>query len=349
MSYGIVRIEKYNFNAVGGIQIHDKRLKEGISHTNKDIDWSRTHLNYDLSNNHDVFFHKQIRKRIESLHLKKSVRKDAIVMVQALVTSDKIFFDGMSREEIAQFFLDSYNWLVERYGAENVISANVHFDERTPHLHFNFVPVTSDGRLSAKSLITRQSLREQQDSFIHNVGMKYGLERGKEGSKEKHLEVAAYKLKTKNKEIQDLEQKKNVLEKKLDFVNTNLQGISEISNIQPKQSLTGVKNVTVQDIEQLKIMAMQLLNVTRELNIIKADYERMRLDNKQSLENEKKIISLEKENKMLKKSIHEYESTIKSDLTLQKMYDEVFCNREKEKQAWLNKFNLPKKGKSLTR
>ena len=68
-------------------------------------------------------------------------------------------------------------------------------------MHFNFVPVTSDGRLSAKSLLTRQSLIDQQTAFYENVGKKYGLERGLEGGKKKHFEIAELKLETINKKV----------------------------------------------------------------------------------------------------------------------------------------------------
>ncbi|NBJ84097.1 hypothetical protein D5274_20355, partial [bacterium 1XD42-94] len=68
----------------------------------------------------------------------------------------------MQADRSRQFFQDAYDFLAERYGRENVISATVHLDEATPHMHFNFVPVTPDGRLSAKDVLTKQSLTEQQ-------------------------------------------------------------------------------------------------------------------------------------------------------------------------------------------
>ena len=95
-----------------------------------------------------------------------------------------------------QFFEDAYKFLSDRYGAENVISATVHMDERTPHMHFNFVPVTRDGRLSAKDVLTKTQLIDQQTAFYEQVGVKYGLERGERkdsGKRRLHLETAEYK------------------------------------------------------------------------------------------------------------------------------------------------------------
>lgn len=197
MSYGIVRVQKFTIGSIKGIQIHDRREKNGTSHTNPDIDWNKAKENYTPVKLKDkeivTNYTKAVKERISELHLKKAVRKDAIVMAQVLVTSDKEFFKDMTLKDQHHFFFESSKFLIERYGRENFISATVHMDEKTPHMHFNFVPVTSDGRLSAKSLFTPITLREQQTAFYEAVGRAYGLSRGEEGSKTKHLSVARYK------------------------------------------------------------------------------------------------------------------------------------------------------------
>lgn len=206
MNYGIVRVQKFSSGSVKGIEIHDRREKEGISHTNKDIDWSKTDFNYDLCEKQNKSFTKASKERISKLNLKKAVRKDAVVMAQVLVTSDHEFFETLPYSEVRNFFENSYAFLSERYGKENVISATVHMDERTPHMHFNFVPVTQDGRLSAKSVLNRQSLIEQQTAFYQQVGQRYGLQRGQQGGKKRHLDVAEYKVTTLHKEAQNVAQ-----------------------------------------------------------------------------------------------------------------------------------------------
>lgn len=200
--------------SVKGIEIHDCRKKD-FSHTNQDINWDMSLHNYDLCNEQNINFTKAVKERIEELDLPKAVRKDAVVMAQVLVTSDNGFFKGLDKEQQEQFFKDSYNFLSERYGRENVISATVHLDESTPHMHFNFVPVTSDGRLSAKSLLTRQSLIDQQTAFYENVGKKHGLERGLEGGKKKHFEIAELKLETINKKVKETTLNYNSIKKTL--------------------------------------------------------------------------------------------------------------------------------------
>lgn len=179
--------------SVKGIEIHDRREKEGVSHTNSDIDWSRSAQNYDLCPVQNESFLRAVRDRIGELQLPRAVRKDAVVMAQVLVTSDSDFFRGLSPEETRGFFEEAYRFLEDRYGKENVVSATVHMDEQTPHMHFNFVPVTEDGRLSAKTVLTRQNLIEQQTAFHEQVGASYGLQRGVPGGKKRHLETQEYK------------------------------------------------------------------------------------------------------------------------------------------------------------
>lgn len=86
-------------------------------------------------------------------------------MCGLIVTSDKAFFDGLTPEETRRFFEESKAFLTEFVGAENVVSAMVHMDEKTPHMHFLHVPVTPDGRLNANKIYTRQSLRKLQSGL----------------------------------------------------------------------------------------------------------------------------------------------------------------------------------------
>lgn len=195
-----------------GIQIHDRREKDGTSHTNEDIDWTKTSENIDLLEQQERF-RTVVNNRIAELELKRAPRSDATVMCQCLVTSDKAFFDKMSRQEQTEYFKHSFEFIKKRYGEKNLVSATIHYDERTPHMHVNFVPVTSDGRLSAKDLFSPKSLRVLQDDYNRFVREKgYDLQRGEIDSKTKHLEVEEYKVETKYKELKAKEQALEKLE-----------------------------------------------------------------------------------------------------------------------------------------
>lgn len=307
MSYGIVRVQKFSAGSVKGIEIHDRREKEGISHTNKDIDWSRTKQNYDLHPEQNRSFQKAVKERIRQLSLPKAVRKDAVVMAQILVTSDHEFFEWLSPQETQEFFSDCYDFLADRYGQENIISSTVHMDERTPHMHFNFVPVTTDGRLCAKDILTRNSLIEQQTAFFEQVGKKYYLSRGIQGSKEKHLETAEYKrqkalehTKKVENDILYLEEQKNALEASVDDLIDIVEYHKKIPN--GKKTKIG-QNILLTPTEyralRTTIVAEQVKNYEKQETIRKMQ---QKIDQLEKRNQELESKSLEKE---LQKQIQE--------------------------------------------
>ena len=186
-------MEKYKRADVVGIERENERDENYKSARNPQIDKSKTRLNY-----HTVPYEKKylsfIDERIKQLSPKRKIKDDAVLITSFILGSDKEFFAGITPEAQKRFFDDCTEFFVERYGKENVVSAVVHLDESTPHLHFNLMPVTG-GRLCAKELFDRTALRDLQTDFYETVGKKYGLERGKEGSTAKHLDTVAYKTK----------------------------------------------------------------------------------------------------------------------------------------------------------
>lgn len=186
-------MEKYKRGDIIGIECENERDENYKSMRNPQIDKLRTHLNY-----HTLPYEKKylafIDERIKELAPKRKIKDDAVLITSFILGSDKEFFDGISPEAQKRFFDDCTEFFAERYGKENVVSAVVHLDESTPHLHFNLMPVTG-GRLCAKELFDRSALRELQTDFYEVVGKKYGLKRGKEGSTAKHLDTVAFKTK----------------------------------------------------------------------------------------------------------------------------------------------------------
>lgn len=190
-------MEKYHKQDVAPIERENER-DENYKSDNPQIDSSKTKYNYHM-HSPDGTYTEFINRRITELNL--SPRKDAVVMNSFVVGADKAFFDGLSKlsqlSQLSQynFFSDCTKFFEERYGTENVISAVIHMDETTPHMHLNLVPITSDGRLCSKDLFDKPKLRQLQTDFYNAVGKKYGLERGKEGSQAKHLSSAEFKAK----------------------------------------------------------------------------------------------------------------------------------------------------------
>ena len=105
--------------------------------------------------------------------------------MDTLITASPEFFKGKSPKEIQAFFQRAADFLIGRVGRENIVSAVVHMDEKTPHLHLTFVPLTQDNRLCAKEIIgNRANLTKWQDDFHAYMVEKYpDLERGESASK----------------------------------------------------------------------------------------------------------------------------------------------------------------------
>lgn len=190
VGYAVVHMMKIKSGAVGGIQSHNNREHE--PKTNPDVDMSRSEDNYDLISCDN--YKRSIKEKMSNLvESSRAVRKDAVVVCNFIVTSDNETMDALGADRQREFFQDSVKWFSDRYGADRVLNATVHMDETTPHLHIGVMPITQDGRLSAKAIFTKTEMKAIQTEFARDVGEKYGLERGVEGSERTHLSEARFK------------------------------------------------------------------------------------------------------------------------------------------------------------
>lgn len=268
MSYSIIRIERATSksNSIGH-QKHNQR--ENANYSNKDIDLTKSQLNYDLVNSEKINYLETIEDKIVSN--KKSKRKIGDNQVQhmyGVITSDSQFFSSMDKDQVKSFFENSLEFIENRFGKENILYATVHMDETTPHMHFGFVPITSDGRLCARDILNgRKQHSELQDQFNkHCISNGYNLKRGvsKEETKKNHTKTIQYKkqldyqinqaLAEKNKYGDELKfyrrtrknlhtrvESRNEVFKKLKEINNSIQPISEWDS----DSSTVVSNKTI--------------------------------------------------------------------------------------------------------
>ena len=247
MSYAIMRFAKIKAGTVVACQKHNER--ENKNYSNEDINLELTHENYHLveCKNYKSAINKQIEERYLSM---RSIRKDAVVGVEVIFTSDNEFFKKLSKEDERIYFEKSLEFLKDFVGEKNIISATIHKDEKTPHMHCIFTPIDNEGRLKYKSFINgRNDLIKLQDNYHKHISKFFELERGK-SSKETgrvHLSVADYKLETavKERELElenvtknteeiksknkDLEFKKNELEEQQNNVNLALEELKKFS------------------------------------------------------------------------------------------------------------------------
>jgi len=177
--YAIMRFSKQKGGA-GALEAHHERKKEKYA-SNPDIDPSRKHRNFHIIEP-TTTNKRESDNRIATAQCK--IRKDSIRFVDTLVTASPDFFKGKKRNEIKEFFTTAVDFLAQKIGKENIFAAIVHMDEKTPHLHLCFTPITPDGRLSAKEIIgNRTQLSKWQDDFFAHMVQKFpDLERGEPAS-----------------------------------------------------------------------------------------------------------------------------------------------------------------------
>ena len=191
--HAILRFEKHKGNPARPLEAHHERQKEQYA-SNPDIDTSRSKYNFHIVKPEGRYYH-FIQSRIEQAGCR--TRKDSTRFVDTLITASPEFFKGKSPKEIQAFFQRAADFLIGRVGRENIVSAVVHMDEKTPHLHLTFVPLTKDNRLCAKEIIgNRANLTKWQDDFHAYMVEKYpDLERGESASKtgRKHIPTRLFK------------------------------------------------------------------------------------------------------------------------------------------------------------
>ena len=178
--FAILRFAKYKGPEISNIEAHNERTKEEYA-SNPDIDKSRSHLNFHLLEP-DRKYRAEAERQIKDAGCR--TRSDSVRLVEALVTATPEFFKGKKKAEINAYFQEALDFIREHQDQKTIISAVVHMDEKTPHMHLSFVPLTADGRLCAKEIVgNKKKLTQWQDRFWEHMVKKYpDLERGESAS-----------------------------------------------------------------------------------------------------------------------------------------------------------------------
>ena len=178
--YAILRFAKYKGPEIGHIESHNERTKEKYA-SNPDVDTSRSHLNFHLVTPQRKY-RAEAEKQIAEAGCR--TRSDSVRVVEALVTASPEFFKGKKKAEVRAYFNEALDFMQKHQSKDTIISAVVHMDEKTPHMHLCFVPLTEDKRLSAKEIVgNKKKLTWWQDEFWkHMVGKYPDLERGESAS-----------------------------------------------------------------------------------------------------------------------------------------------------------------------
>ncbi len=307
----MAHVQKSTKSQVGGLTRHYERFKkengEYIKFNNQEIDVTKSHLNYNLATHQNMNQLDFIKKRTAEVNCPN--RKEINVMCSWVITKPK----ELNPDAQDLFFQEVYKFLENRYGKENVISAYVHLDETTPHVHFAFVPIKFDEKkqkykVCAKEVVNRQDLRTFHKDLTRHMENIFKRDIGliNEATKNGNKSIEELKNETKNKILADVTkqaiEKKEVAEIKVQKLNKLIEDcnkvfgtVEEIESIKPKKTITGtVKGVSYDDILKLQSTAKNSLKDSLKLKSLQAKLLEVQAENEK----------LEKQIPTIKKQIH---------------------------------------------
>ena len=191
--HAILRFAKHKAGPAGALEAHHERTKEQYA-SNPDIDTSRSRDNFHIIRPEQKY-RREIDSRIKAAGCR--TRRDSTMFVDTLITASPEFFTSRSKKEIQAYFTEAVAFMEQKVGRGNIFSAVVHMDEKTPHLHLCFTPITEDGRLSAKEILgNRAQLSKWQDEFHAHMKKAFPvLKRGESAlvTKRKHIPTWLFK------------------------------------------------------------------------------------------------------------------------------------------------------------
>ena len=308
MAYAILRFAKHKGGASKALGAHHERTKEFYA-SNPDIDKNRTMQNYHIVTPR-WSYEQEIRHRIRMAGCR--VRKDSVKFVDTLVTVSPEFAKE-HEAEMTEYFNRAFEFLKERIGEENIISAVVHMDEKTPHLHLCFVPLTKDKRLSAKEILgNKKAMIRWQDDFYTYMAERWPeLERGAPAveTKRRHLTPQWYK-------------KVTAMDAKLEKLEMALNGINVLNAGKKREEAIALLAQLLPEVEsfQTEIQRMQEA-VSQSLSMQRCSAEEnetlkdeLTAERRKSAEQRAKLAVLEARYKQAKKLLDKVPREVKNNL-----------------------------------
>lgn len=275
----VMNIQKRKRNDISGIQ---KEATRTATDYNNQVKPGMNIFNVNLiqSNN----WMQDIQAEIDRAGAK--TRSNSVIALDAIYTASGDFFKGKSSEEKNQFFRDCLEFHQRKFG--HVISAVIHYDETTPHMHILSVPLTQDGRLSAREIVgNRTNLSRMQTEFFEQVGKEYGLARGihMDGQeKRQHISAQEHELREIRQKIARGKEELEAIEHSKESARTRAQTARQTATELQKE----VEQLQAERVEQynsLKMMSASKMDRRKELRALddtlqekKDEFEAIRKD-----------------------------------------------------------------------
>lgn len=296
MGYAVLHLEKAS-GTDSGMSAHIERTI-----TPKNADLSRTHLNRELIQFPDGVQNRTeaIQHRLDTASLKRKIGKNQVRAIRALLTGSPEDMKRIQAEgRLDEWCNDNLKWLRDTYGKENVVSAVLHMDETTPHIHATLIPIvtgerrkakaeqpdgkrkykkkdTTANRLCADDVMTRVNLKAYQDTYAQSM-QGYGLKRGIEGSEAKHITTSQYYRELLNQsesiqaDIKNLTAEREQAEKELSRIKGEIK-TGELKSEVVSVATKAVKSVgSLFDNKEVRQKEQEIKALTDENNNLKSE------------------------------------------------------------------------------
>ena len=329
MSYAIIRNTKYKRENLKGIYRNNERRNKNYS--NKNINPELSHLNYSLKDC-KYSYEKEFDLIKEKYNLKGQIKTVSNIACEYIITSDKEYFNSIGIDETKRYFETAYKFVCEykNLGEQYILSAKVHMDEETPHMHLVFIPVihTKDKNGNSIDKIAcsefwkaKDSYRQLQDAFYnYMVANNFELERGNP-SERVHLSVEDYK------KITNFEESKTLLQDvKLEFPDTpdisSFRKLMKNRDEKIQEQIIKPKDKAIKELQEQN--ALLTLTLNRQMQTVD-----------KAVKYEKEINPILEENIELKEKYETLESSYNLKLQeektkIQDKYENIIYNLEKE-------------------
>ena len=345
MSYAIIRNTKYKRENLKGVFRHNERKNKNYSNDN--IDKERSYLNYSIKQPRHSY-EKEFDKIREEFNLKGQIKTVSNIACEYVITSNKQFFETIGEKETKRYFETAYQFVTEykNLGEQYIMSAKVHMDEETPHMHLIFLPVVHtknkkgddiDKLACSEFWKAKDSYRQLQDAFYNYMtSHNFELERGvpKEESGRVHIDLSEYKELTNFDETKKkLQNMKLELPNVPDIADININRLSKKRDEKILEEIIKPKDNLINELYQDKLILQQELlrkskmfekaekyqkerdniiadnkDLHNQVEQIKSEYKQKEFDIEWKYKS--KIKGLEKENSRLNKIIDKFYETI---------------------------------------
>lgn len=338
--------QKNKLSDVKGKELEQERQGK-IS--NDEINLSETYKNYDLILS-DLNLYQRVKKRIDDVREFSRIQRNSVVMYSNVITVNKKQYKQWGENKTKEYFKSVTEYFQKEFGEENVVSAKVHLDETTPHMHLHFVPVSNDNKLQARKVMTPariNKIHSEIPQFLKEKG--FDVVRGKGATgRRNEKDIYKYKYEKLKETIKELEVKRDNMIMSLDiFDKLKISNINDnIDYIDEKYYLLN-KNKVVLDKDAIDEFKKEYKSLLEAYNMLSNNNFILNLENKNlkskvsKFEEERKQILkdrafyLSKKNKLEEKEKSLFE---KEDL----LRDKLFKVEEDKK---LYKYELDKKNK----